>query len=140
MGIAKKFILWTVAIIVFIDILAAFFIQSEMERTLSEELNERGNLLVRHLAEEAGGSLSNEDTENFSQLANNILNADSEVKCVYITDDQNNVIGHIYPNDFLVPNTDCISSGAIMGNLLISKLQYTAVGKVLLILEWIEPP
>ena len=100
MGIAKKFILWTIAIIVFIDILTAFFMQSGMERTLSEELNGRGNLLVRHLAEEAGGGLPNEDNENFSQLAKNIINADNEVKCVYVTDAQNNVIGHIYLKRF----------------------------------------
>lgn len=117
-GIANKFILWTVVIILLLDILTTIFMESDMDRALSEELNERGNLLVKHLAEEAGGSLSNEDTENFSQLANNILKADSEVKCVYITDARNNVIGHIYPNDFLVPNTDCNSSSAIMGNII----------------------
>ena len=117
-GIANKFILWTVVIILLLDILTTIFMESDMDRALSEELNERGNLLVKHLAEEAGGSLSNEDTENFSQLANNILNADSEVKCVYITDARNNVIGHIYPNDFLVPNTDCNSSSEIKGNII----------------------
>ena len=119
MGIAKKFILWTVAIIVFIDILTAFFMLSGMERTLSEDLNGRGNLLVRHLAEEAGGGLLNEDTENFSQLAKNIINADNEVKCVYVTDAQNNVIGNIYSKDSLVPDTDCNSSpGTSKGNVI----------------------
>jgi len=117
-GITKKFILWTVVIIVLLNILTTIFMESDMDRALSEELNVRGNLLVKHLAEEAGGSLPNENNDNFSQLANNILNADSEVKCVYVTDAQNNVIGNIYPKDFLVPNTDCNSSSAIMGNII----------------------
>jgi PAS domain S-box-containing protein len=119
MGITKKFILWTVAIIILLDILAAILMQSEMDRTLSEEFNERGMLLVRHLAEESGGNLPNENAENFSQLANNIMNADSEVKCVYMTDAQNNLIGNIYPHDFLLPNTDCSSSsGTSEGNII----------------------
>jgi len=112
-GIAKKFIFWTVAIIMLLDILTAFSMQSGMEKALSEELNERGNLLVKHLAEESGGNLPNESSENFSQLASNIINADSEVKCVYVTDAHNNIIGHIYPDDLRLPDADCNSiSGA----------------------------
>ena len=117
MEITKKFILWTVAIVVFIDILTIFFMQSNMERTLSEELNGRGNFLVKHLAEEAGGSLPNEANANFSQLAKNIINADSEVRCVYLTDASHNVIGHIYSNDFLVTDIDCNSSSGT-GNIM----------------------
>ncbi|CAG0982476.1 two-component system, NtrC family, sensor histidine kinase AtoS [Methanosarcinales archaeon] len=124
MDIAKKFILWTVVIIVFIDILTIFFIQSNMETTLSEELNGRGNFLVKHLAQEAGGGLPYEGTDNFSQLAQNIINADSEVKCVYLTDGQNNVIGRIYQNDFLVTDIGCDSSpGVSTGNIMDFKAQ-----------------
>lgn len=117
-GITKKFILWTVVIIVLINILTTSYMESSMNKALSEELNEKGNFLVKHLAEEAGGRLPNEYSENFSLLANNILNSDSEVKCVYMTDAQNNVIGQINSNDFLVPNTDCISSGVILENII----------------------
>ena len=122
MEIAKKFILWTVVIIVFIDILTIFFMQSNMERTLSEELTGRGNLLVKHLAEEAGGGIPDEANANFSQLARNIMNADSEVKCVYLSDTQNNVIGRIYSNDFMVTDIDCNSSpGVSTGNIIYFK-------------------
>jgi len=56
-----------------------------------------------------------------------------------MTDAQNNVIGHIYPNDFLVPNTDCISSGVILGNIVDFKVPIYGSREGLFILEWIEP-
>ncbi len=91
-GIAKKFILWTVAIIVLIDILATNFMLSDVNKTLSLEFNKTGGFLVKHLAEESGGSLLGEDKGNLNQLAFNIKNADTDVKYVYITDAQNNIV------------------------------------------------
>ncbi|VVB85344.1 Methanogenesis regulatory histidine kinase FilI [uncultured archaeon] len=115
-GIVKKFIILTVAIIVLLDILTAAFMLSDLDKTLSEGLNRRGNVLVKHLAEESSGSLPYEDSGNFSRLANNIMIADSEVKCIYMTDAQNNLIGNIYSKDFLL---DCnTNSSATVGNII----------------------
>ena len=108
-GLVKKFIIWTVAIIVFFDILTAIFMHIDMDRTLSEELNGRGEILSRHLAEESSGALLKEETANLSQLAENIKKADRDVKYVYITDVLDNVIAHTYP----FYNMDDKSSGFI---------------------------
>ncbi len=102
-GIAKKFIIWTVAIIVLLDILAANLMLSDLNKTLSFELNETGNLLVKHLAKESGGSLLDENNGNLTQLAFNIKNADRNVKYVYITDAENNIIAGTFPNNTLPP-------------------------------------
>ncbi len=102
-GVAKRFILWTVAIIVFLDILAANFMLTDLNKTLSDNLNGTGNFLVKHLAQESGGSLLGEDKGNLNQLAFNIKNADSDVKYVYITDAWNNIIADTFPGDFVPP-------------------------------------
>ncbi|MCZ7383533.1 MAG: ATP-binding protein [Candidatus Methanoperedens sp.] len=128
-GIAKKFIIWTVAIIVLLDILAANFMLSDLDKILSEDLNGRGRLLVRHLAEESSRSLLNEDTGNLNQHVENIKIADSDVKYVYVTDIQNNVIAHASPNDFLLPNAEGnSSSGATEENVVDFKAQIPGGG------------
>lgn len=103
-GIAKKFIILTVAIIMLLHILAANFMLSSLDKSLSEGLNGRGKLLVKHLVEESSGGLLVEDSGDLNQLVANIKNADSDVKYVYITDAQNNVIAHTYPESFLPLN------------------------------------
>ncbi|MDD5474661.1 MAG: ATP-binding protein [Candidatus Methanoperedens sp.] len=108
-GLVKRFIIGTVAIIVLFDVLTAIFMQIDLDRTLSEELNGRGEILSRHLAEESSGALLKEDTANLSQLAENIKKADRDVKYVYITDVQDNVIAQTYP----FYNMDDKSSGFI---------------------------
>lgn len=109
-GIVKKFIFWTVAIIIIFDVLTTIFMQIDMDRALSEQLNEKGQLLSRHLAEESSGLLSKENTGDLHQLAVNINNSDNEVVYVYITDANNNVLAHTFdggfPNELLAGSTD----------------------------------
>ncbi len=109
-GLVKKFIIWTVVIIILLDILTAIFMQIDLDRALSEELNEKGELLARHLAEESSGLLSKEDTGDLHQLAVNINKSSKEVVYVYITDANNNVLAHTFngsfPSELLSVNAD----------------------------------
>lgn len=102
-GVAKRFVLWTVGIIVLLDILTAIFMQIDMNQTMSEELNGRGELLARHLAEESSGTLLGE-SGNLNQLAENIKKSDKDVKYVYKTDDKGNIVGSSTP-DGTLPST-----------------------------------
>lgn len=109
-GIVKKFIIWTVAIIIILDVLTTIFMQTDLDRALSDELNEKGMLLSRHLAEESSGLLSKENTGDLHQLAVNIYNSDNEVVYVYITDANNNILTHTFngsfPSELLAASTD----------------------------------
>ncbi|MCZ7379966.1 MAG: ATP-binding protein [Candidatus Methanoperedens sp.] len=99
-GIVKKFIIWTVAIIIILDVLTTIYMQIDMDSALSEQLNEKGQLLSRHLAEESSGLLSKENTGDLHQLAVNIKNSDEDVVYVYITDANNNVLAHTFNGSF----------------------------------------
>jgi len=119
MGLAKKFIILSVAFLIFFDILASDLIISDLDRTLSEGLNQRGNFLVKHLSEEIGGILLNEDNKNMSQIAENIINADNEVEYVFITDSRNRIIMHTFRNDIQIPGIDGNASFDISGGNII---------------------
>ncbi len=119
-GIAKKFIIWTVVIIMFLDVLAAIFMEIDMNKTLSEDLNERGQILSKHLAiESAGGELlSNEDKVNLQEIIENMKNTENDVKYVYITDSTGKVVVHTFdgpfPRELLETNTDNGSSPKLL--------------------------
>lgn len=102
-----------VAIIILLDIVAGIFMRIDLDRTLSEELNGRGRLLARHLAEEISGTLPGENPTdlNLNQLLENIKSSDGDVKYVYLTDNSNNVLARTFPNDLLPFNTDNSSNG-----------------------------
>ncbi len=105
-GIAKKFIILTVAIIIIFDIVTGIFMQIDLDRTLSEDLNESGMLLAKHLSEEVSGTLAGENATDMNLLLENIMNSDNDVKYAFITDDNNNVIARTFPNDFQSLHTD----------------------------------
>ncbi len=111
-GIARKFIIWTVTIIMLLDILAAIFMEIDLNRTLSEDLNERGQTLSRHLAIESGGGelLSNQDKVNLQQIIENMKITEKDIKYVYITDSAGNVVvhtfGNTFPDELLTTDTD----------------------------------
>jgi PAS domain S-box-containing protein len=119
-GIAKKFIIWTVAIIVLLDILAAIFMEIDLNRTLSEDLNERGQTLSRHLAIESGGGelLSTQDKVNLQQIIENIMITEKDVKYAYITDPAGNVVAHTFgstfPRELLTASNDSSNSPKIL--------------------------
>lgn len=105
-GIARKFIFWTVAIIVLLDIMAANFMLADLDKTLSEELNTKGKFLANHLAVDINGTSSNGDIGKLTRLVEDIKNSDFNVNYVYITDARNNIIAHSYPIDFLPSGND----------------------------------
>jgi signal transduction histidine kinase len=116
--LVKKFIIWTVAIIILLDVFTAIFMQIDMNKALSEELNGKGELLARHLAEESGKLLQKENSGDLYQLAANIKNSDNEVVYVYITDANNNVLAHTFdggfPNELLAASTDNGTSSKVL--------------------------
>jgi two-component system NtrC family sensor kinase len=106
-GIVKKFIIWTVAIIVLLDILAANFMLSDINKTLSFELNETGSLLVKDIAHDSGERLA-ENNSNLTRLILYTKNADKDVKYVYITDARNNIIAGTFPGNLSQPGGENI--------------------------------
>ncbi|VVB93392.1 Methanogenesis regulatory histidine kinase FilI [uncultured archaeon] len=110
--IVKKFIIWTVAIIIILDVMTTIFMQNDLDRALSNELNEKGQLLSRHLAEESSGLLLQEDSGDLHKLTMNIKFSDDEVVYVYITDVNNNVLAHTFNGSF---PSDLLSAGTENG-------------------------
>jgi|GEM_PF-1505332 len=96
--LVKKFVIWTVVIIIFLDFATSTFMLIDMNKTLSEELNERGLALSRHIAEESAGPLLNNDTEYLSLIAENVKETEIDVRYVYITDSEDNVVVHTSDN------------------------------------------
>jgi PAS domain S-box-containing protein len=119
-GIGKKFIIWTVAIIMLLDILAAIFMGLDLNKTLSEDLNERGQTLSRHLAIESGGGelLSNQDKVNLQEIVENIKITEKDIKYAYITDSAGNVVVHTFgstfPRELLTTGSDSGDSPKIL--------------------------
>ncbi len=98
-GMVKKFIILTVIIIVLLDILAAILMQMEMDRTLSGELNEKGGVISRHIAEESVVPLSKNDTVSLLKIVESFQMTEGDVKYAYITDAEGNVIVHTPGNN-----------------------------------------
>ncbi len=111
-GIARKFIIWTVVIIVLLDILAAIFMEIDLNRTLSEDLNERGQTLSKHLAIESSGIefIPDKGTVNLQKIAEDMKNAENDIQYIYITDSEGKVIAYTFegtfPNELLAGGTD----------------------------------
>ncbi len=117
-GIAKKFVIWTVAIIIILDVLTTIIMQNDLDMALSNELSEKGQLLSRHLAEESSGLLLKENNGDLHQLAMNIKYSDDEVVYVYITDANNNVLTHTFNGSFpseLLATTDNSTGSQVRG-------------------------
>src|SRR5574341_728628 len=85
-GLTKKFIVWIVVIIMLLGALTAIFVQMSLTRALSEELNERGQVISRNLAASSVESILIEDTVNLHRLIENIKKTENDVKFIYITD------------------------------------------------------
>ncbi|WP_143311588.1 PAS domain S-box protein, partial [Candidatus Methanoperedens nitratireducens] len=98
--LVKKFVTWTVVIIIFLDFATSIFMLVDMNKTLSEELNERGLALSRHIAEETAGPLLNNDTRYLSLIAENVKETEIDVRYVYITDFEDNIVVNTFGNAY----------------------------------------
>lgn len=117
-GLTKKFIVWIIVIIMLLGALTAIFVQMSLTKTLSEELNERGQVISRNLAASSVESILIEDTVNLHRLIENIKKTENDVRYIYITDAQGKVLAHTFdggfPGELLTVNSDTASSSHLL--------------------------
>lgn len=79
-GLTKKFIVWIIVIIMLLGALTTVFVQMSLNRTLSEELRERGQVISRNLAAGSVESILTEDTVNLHRLIETIKKTENDIK------------------------------------------------------------
>ncbi len=117
-GLTKKFIVWIIVIIMLLGALTTVFVQMSLNRTLSEELRERGQVISRNLAASSVESILTEDTVNLHRLIGNIKKTENDVKYIYITDEKGKVLAHTFdrgfPEELLIVHMDMNSTSHLL--------------------------
>src|SRR3990170_5146284 len=99
-GLARKFVIWIVFIIMLLGVLTTVFVQVTLTNTLTEELRERGQVISRNLATSVIESILIEDTIYVHRLVENTKNTEKDVKYIYIIDTRGKVLANTFEGGF----------------------------------------
>ena len=99
-GLARKFVIWIVFIIMLLGVLTTVLVQMSLTNTLSEELRERGRVISRNLATSIIEPILIEDTVYVHRLVENTKKTEKDVKYIYITDARGKVLVHTFEGGF----------------------------------------
>ena len=99
-GLARKFVIWIVFIIMLLGVLTTVLVQMSLTNTLSEELRERGQVISRNLATSIVEPILIEDTVYVHRLVENTKKTEKDVNYIYITDARGKVLVHTFEGGF----------------------------------------
>ena len=99
-GLARKFVIWIVFIIMLLGVLTTVLVQMSLTNTLSEELRERGQVISRNLATSIVEPILIEDTVYVHRLVENTKKTEKDVNYIYITDARGKVLVHTFDGGF----------------------------------------
>ncbi|KAB2948469.1 MAG: two component system histidine kinase [Candidatus Methanoperedens nitroreducens] len=101
-GLVRKFVIWIVFIIMLLGVMTTIFVQVSLNKTLTEELHERGQVISRNMATSIVESILIEDTIYVHRLVENTKKIEKDVKYIYITDARGKVLAHTFEGGFPV--------------------------------------
>lgn len=129
LSLRQKILFSTTSLVLVLGVLITVLVNGMLSSTLHKDLENRGSVLARHLAQSSGNRLLTERFVDLQLDMKDLMKFQEEVAYIFIVDSSNNVVVHTFENGF--PLELAKANRAIAGQQYTAKMLATQGGNIL---------